>query len=44
MDLKTIFIVLAAIAFGCGALSVSVPRVNWTNAGLCLLTIGLLIV
>lgn len=41
--LKTILIVLAAIAFGLGALRISGP-LNWTDAGFCLLTIALFLI
>lgn len=41
--LKTILIVLAAIAFGLGAFRVPGP-LNWTDAGFCLLTVALFLI
>lgn len=40
--LQKIFIVAAAICFGLGALRVQAV-IDWTNAGFCLLTIGVLL-
>lgn len=41
---KTIALILAVICFGIGALSKAAPGdINWTNAGLCFVTISLLV-
>jgi hypothetical protein len=40
--MQNIFFILAAVCFGLGA--VGVGRLNWTNAGLCMVTVGLWLV
>ena len=42
--ITTILFVLAAIAFGLDAFRVSVPAINWTPLGFCLLTIAVFLV
>jgi hypothetical protein len=43
MDVSTLFIGLAAVCFGLGAARVA-AAVNWLEAGLCALTIGVFLV
>lgn len=42
--MKTILLVLAAIAFGLDAFNVSVPPIKWTPLGFCLLTVAVFLV
>lgn len=43
MNLNLLFLVLAAITFGIGAINkLASSDFNWTNAGLCFITLSLI--
>lgn len=40
--MNQIFLIIAAVCFAIGAVPESSSRANWTNAGLCFVTISLI--